>query len=89
MNAENSLNKISSLLLCLTFSSSIECTIRSISFVAEVANQNALMASDNVHAITKNSYATMPNCMMTAIKYPIGLFQLKGNLQIVIMEKIG
>lgn len=68
MNVENSSNMVSSLLSYLTISS-IECIMRLISIVAEIANQKAPMARDNVHAITKNSYSTMTNCMKTAIRW--------------------
>lgn len=50
------------------------------SLVADIANQYPPIPSDSTLATAKNSYKSMMYWMVKAIKYPIGLFELNGNL---------
>lgn len=58
----------------------IERKMRLISLIIERINQNAPIPRPKMHATMKNSYPNTMYSTMTAMKYPVGVFQSKGNL---------
>lgn len=58
----------------------IECKMRWMFLMIEIANQYAPMPKAEVHAIIKCAWPRMMYSKIIAIKYPIGLFESNGNL---------